>query len=164
MGDWYLVALGANVRGRHGTPAQAVRAAAAAIGVRALSPIIASDPVGPSTRRFANAVARVDSDDAPPAMLARLKAIETAFGRRHGRRWGARVIDLDLIGWSGGVWRSRTLTIPHTAYRKRLFVVAPLLATVPAWRDPITGLTPRHLNARLTRARPVNRRLCAGVR
>ena len=162
--SWYLIALGSNRRSRHGGPAQTVRAAAAAIGARALSPVIASAPVGPSTRRFANAVALVDSVAAPPAMLARLKAVERAFGRRRGRRWGARVVDLDLIGWSGGIWRSRPLTIPHRAYRDRAFVLAPLLAVAPGWRDPVTGLTPRQLHARLTRARPVNRRRGVGVR
>ena len=38
----------------------------------------------------------------PPAMLAALKAIERDFGRRAGRRWGARVLDLDIVAWSGG--------------------------------------------------------------
>jgi 2-amino-4-hydroxy-6-hydroxymethyldihydropteridine diphosphokinase len=36
---------------------------------------------------FANAAALVDSPLDPPAMLARLKAIERAFGRRRGQRW-----------------------------------------------------------------------------
>src|SRR3546814_8929009 len=61
-------------------------------------------PLGPTIRRFANMVAIIESDDDPPALLRRLKAIEHAFGRRRGRRWGARVIDLDIILWSGGAW------------------------------------------------------------
>ena len=35
-------------------------------------------------------------------MLARLKALEQDFGRRRGRRWGPRVLDLDIVLWSGG--------------------------------------------------------------
>ena len=158
VAGWYLVALGANLRGRHGGPARTVRAAAQAIGARKLSRVIASAPVGPSIRRFANAVALVDDDDDPPAMLARLKRIERDFGRRRGQRWGARIIDLDLIGWSGGAWRSRGLAIPHPRFRDRAFVLEPLLAVAPAWRDPVTGLSVRRLHARLTAARPVNRR------
>ena len=155
---WYLIAIGSNRRSRWGSPVATVRAAMTSIGARAGSPVFASAPVGPSSRRFANAVALVDSDLAPPAMLARVKAVERAFGRRRGQRWGARVIDLDLIGWSGGVWRARTLTIPHPAFRARRFVLDPLLAVAPGWRDPVTRLTARQLHARLTRARPVNRR------
>lgn len=158
MSGWYLIAFGANRRSRAGSPADAVRAAMRAVGARTRSPVIASAPLGPSTRRFANAVALVDSDLAPPAMLALVKAVERGFGRRGGRRWGARVIDLDLIGWSGGRWRTRRLTIPHPGVGARRFVLAPLLTVAPGWRDPVTGLSVRQSHARLTAARPVNRR------
>ena len=53
-------------------------------------------------RDFANAVALVESGLEPPAMLARLKGIERDFGRRASRRWGPRVLDLDIALWSGG--------------------------------------------------------------
>ena len=38
----------------------------------------------------------------PPADARALKAIEREFGRRPGRRWGPRVLDLDIVLWSGG--------------------------------------------------------------
>src|SRR3546814_19903770 len=76
-------------------------------------------PLGPTIRRFANMVAIIESDDDPPALLRRLKAIEHAFGRRRGRRWGARVIDLDIILWSGGAGADAWLTVPHRAFRER---------------------------------------------
>lgn len=155
----YLVAFGANRRGRHGSPQREVAAALAAIGgVLAASRTIASAAVGPSSRRFANAAALIESDEPPPALLARLKRIERAFGRRRGERWGARVIDLDIILWSGGAWATPGLTIPHPAFRDRPFVLAPLVTLAPGWRDPLTGLTPRQLHRRLTRPRPMNRR------
>lgn len=148
----YVVAVGSNRRGRHGAPRAEVAAALERLGGLA-SPIFSSAPVGPSSRTFANAVTLVASPLDPPAMLARVKAIERAFGRRTGRRWGARVIDLDLVLWSGGAWSSPGLTIPHPAFRHRGFVLAPLAAVAPAWRDPVTGRRVRHLLARLTRPR-----------
>ena len=123
-------------------------------GAVAQSPIMASDPVGPSIRRYANAVVLIDSAEEPPALLRRLKAIERAFGRRRGQRWSVRVIDLDIVLWSGGAWWSRDLTIPHAAFRERDFVLVPLLRVAPEWRDPIGGLTVRQLRARLRRAQP----------
>lgn len=159
----YLIAIGSNRPGRHGGPAAEVRAAAAAIGATALSPVIATPALGPSLRRFANAVATVETDEGPPALLGRLKHVERAFGRRAGRRWGVRVIDLDIVLWSGGVWRSSGLTIPHTAFRQRRFVLDPLAVLAPDWRDPETGLTARQLRARLTRPRPLPRREGARV-
>lgn len=154
----YLIALGSNRRGRHGGPAEEVRAAAVAIGATRLSPIITSPAIGPSIRRYANAAALIETDEGPPTLLARMKAIERAVGRRRGRRWGARVIDLDIILWSGGTWRSPGLTVPHAAFRSRAFVLRPLAALVPQWRDPASGLTVRQLHRRLTRVAALPRR------
>ncbi|MDE0878244.1 MAG: 2-amino-4-hydroxy-6-hydroxymethyldihydropteridine diphosphokinase [Sphingomonas bacterium] len=150
----YAIAIGSNRRGRHGSPRAEVAAAIAAlVPVAAASPIIDSAPLGPSIRRFANAAILIDTVLAPPAMLARLKAIERAFGRRRGRRWGARVIDLDIILWSGGRWASPTLVIPHPAFRMRRFVLDPLAAIAPDWRDPVMGRSIRQLRATVDRPR-----------
>ena len=129
-----------------------MRAALTAIGrVVAVSPLIETAPLGPASRRFVNAAASIASDEEPRALLDRLKAIEADFGRRPGERWRDRVIDLDIVLWSGGVWSDDTLTIPHAAFRERDFVLRPLAALVPGWRDPLTGRTIRQLAARLTR-------------
>jgi len=154
-GTSYAIALGSNRRSRHGSPAATLRAALAALdGVRAVSTIRATPALGPAGRSFANAVAIVESELSPDALLAGLKALERAFGRRAGRRWGPRVLDLDIVLWSGGAWGGPGPTIPHPAFRDRLFVLAPLAELVPLWRDPLTGATMRHLLARLTAPRP----------
>lgn len=158
MTQSYLIALGSNRPGRHGGPRAEIRAALAAIGATRASPIMTTPPLGPSNRAYANAVARIEVEADPPALLARLKAIEHDFGRRRGRRWGARVIDLDIIAWSGGLWRSPGLIVPHRALRERDFVLAPLVALAPDWRDPVTGLSARQLHARLTRRRALPNR------
>lgn len=146
----YVIALGSNRRGRHGSPRQELAAAVAAIGgVVAQSRVIETAPLGPSRRRFANAAILIESAESPPKLLARLKQIERSFGRRRGRRWDARVIDLDLILWSGGAWSSPGLTVPHPLFRQRDFVLRPLLAIVADWRDPLTARTIRQLAARL---------------
>ena len=151
----YVIGLGSNRRGRHGSPAQEVRAALEALGgLVAASPIIASAPLGPSIRRFANAVALIDSDEEPPELLDRLKAIEADFGRRRGQRWGARVIDLDIILWSGGSWAGPGLIVPHLAFRERGFVLGPLAMIAPAWRDPVTHRTVRQLAHAVDRRAP----------
>ena len=122
------------------------------------APVLLSDPVGPSIRRYANSAAVVETRLAPPAMLALAKRIERAFGRRPGgRRWTARVLDLDLVLWSGGPFAAPDLTIPHPLFRQRAFVLAPAAAIAPDWRDPVTGFTVRQLHARLTRPRAGHR-------
>ena len=153
----YVIALGSNRPGRHGTPEGEVAAALALLKPVAVAPLLPTAPVGPSIRRFANTAALIEAREDPPALLRRLKTIERAFGRRRGRRWGARVIDLDIVLWSGGAWSDATLTIPHPQFRARRFVLDPLEQLVPDWRDPLTGRTVRQLAARLRKPRPVDR-------
>ncbi|MFM5917118.1 MAG: 2-amino-4-hydroxy-6-hydroxymethyldihydropteridine diphosphokinase [Novosphingobium sp.] len=156
----YLIALGSNRRHRRfGAPEQVLKAALHELNRKpfqllAESPVVQSVPLGPSRRRYANSAALVKSRLAPDEVLAALKAIEGEFGRRRcGQRWSARVLDLDLVLWSGGTWSSPGLTVPHIAFRDRGFVLGPAVTIAPDWRDPLTGLTLRHLKGRL--ARPV---------
>jgi 2-amino-4-hydroxy-6-hydroxymethyldihydropteridine diphosphokinase len=159
----YVIGLGSNRRhARFGDPRAVLLTALAALesdDIEAVdaSPIIASDPVGPSRRRYANAVALVASALSPPEMLERLQAIEASFGRRTGQRWSARTLDLDILLWSGGVWSDGALTIPHPEIEQRAFVLGPLRAIVPEWQHPLTGRSVRQLAARLARPKPVDR-------
>ena len=153
----YVIALGSNRRGRHGAPEREVAAALALLKPLAVAPLLPTEPIGPSIRRFANTAALIETEESPPALLRRLKVIERDFGRRRGQRWGARVIDLDIVLWSEGAWSDAALTIPHPQFRARRFVLDPLEKLVPAWRDPLTGRTVRQLAARLRKPRPVDR-------
>lgn len=158
----YAIGLGSNRRhAHHGDPRQILLAALAALESDDIepvdvSPIIASEPLGPSRRRYANAVALIASPLSPPEMLERLHEIEAAFGRRTGQRWSARTLDLDILLWSGGVWSDAELTIPHPAMQHRAFVLGPLRAIAPDWRHPLSARTIRQLAARLIRPKPVD--------
>ncbi|BBC71887.1 conserved hypothetical protein [Altererythrobacter sp. B11] len=164
MKQLYLVALGSNRRHhRFGPPRAVLAAAAERIGrklgdVVALSPIRDSAPVGPSLRRYANGALVLKTGLAPEELLRKLKKMEARFGRRaRGQRWSARVLDLDLVLWSGGAWASPDLIVPHPLFRQRDFVLGPAAAIAPRWRDPLTHLTLRQLHYRLTRHRPLPR-------
>lgn len=158
----YAVALGSNRRhGRHGAPAGTIRAALGAMSelgtVERRSAIHATPALGPAGRSFANAAAILSPSLLPDELLDGLTSIEALFGRRGGRRWGPRVLDLDIILWSEGPWGGPGPVIPHPEFRKRSFVLVPLAEIAPTWRDPIAGATVRHLGARLRRPRPVDR-------
>ena len=154
----YAVAIGSNQpHGRYGRPAAIVEAAVARLdaefGLFDASPIVLNAAHGGAGRDFANGVALVESSHEPQEMLERLKRLEREFGRRPGRRWGPRVLDLDIALWSGGKFSARGLTIPHPQLVRRSFVLGPLASIAPGWR--IGHLTVRHLARRLARARPV---------
>ena len=164
MSQRYLIALGSNVRHhRFGPPERVLVAALAELGrsgfkVKRSARTIRSAPLGPSLRRYANSAAVVKCKLDPDELLVELKAIEHRFGRRSGGlRWKARVLDLDIVLWSGGAWSSPGLTVPHVAFRERRFVLDPAAAIAGNWRDPLTGLTLRQLTARLTRSRAIPR-------
>jgi 2-amino-4-hydroxy-6-hydroxymethyldihydropteridine diphosphokinase len=161
-----LVALGSNrAHGRHGPPARVVAAAIAAIaalGMRVLrqSAIRATAAIGPGGRGYANAAIAIDGVVDLPTLLRQLKAIERDFGRRGGQRWGARVLDLDIVGAGAAVLPSRLrwrrarhgLIVPHPRMADRRFVLDPLRDIAPCWRHPVLLLTVRQMHAR--RARP----------
>ena len=116
------------------------------------SPIVLNPAQGGAGRDFANAVALIESDLGPSALLTSLKAIEREFGRRSGRRWAPRVLDLDILAWSGGRVRTPRLTVPHPRLAVRAFAIGPLAIIAPTWRL-IGSLTAHHLAARLARRR-----------
>lgn len=158
----YAIALGSNRMIRGDQPPRAILASAMAhLGNKpctliACSSIIETAPVGPSRRRYANAAVVIRTHLDPPALLAHLQAMERQFGRRkHGQRWSARTLDLDIILWSGGIWAGRDLCIPHPAFRTRDFVLKPLNDVAPQWRDPLTRHTIRQLLSRAIR-RPIS--------
>lgn len=146
-----------------GSPRRVIERAFKALGEGDLDctrrgPIITTDPVGPSRRRYANSAAIVETPLEPEAMLTRLQEIESAFGRnRSGVRWRSRTLDLDIILWSGGKYRSKRLTIPHREFAARDFVLHPAAAAAPDWPDPVSGLTLSQLHARLTKPRSPRR-------
>jgi 2-amino-4-hydroxy-6-hydroxymethyldihydropteridine diphosphokinase len=155
----YAIAIGSNRRHhRHGAPDRVVQAAMTALGefgeVEARSAILRTPALGPAGRSFANAAVLLATDLSPPDLLPRLKQLERAFGRRPGRRWGPRVLDLDIILWSGGFWAGDGLTVPHPEFRKRAFVLTPLAQIAPGWRDPLTGRTVRQLAHAVDRRTP----------
>ena len=154
----YAIAVGSNrPHGTHGRPTGVVEAAIARLdrefGLFDASTIVLNAAHGGAGRDFANAVAIIETSLEPPELLGKLKQMEREFGRRPGRRWGARVLDLDIALWSGGRFFSRGLTVPHPQLSKRSFVLQPLAAIAPQWR--VKGyLTARHLAHRLARRRP----------
>ncbi len=162
----YLIALGSNQpHHRYGNPRQVLAATLQQLDCKSVkllsaSSVIESAPLGPSSRRYANAAVLVKTRLSPDDLLSQLQHIEDKFGRnRRGQRWGPRVLDLDIVLWSEGAFASPDLIIPHPEFRRRSFVLTPALDVAPAWRDPITGLKLRQLHFRLTRRLTIPHRL-----
>ncbi|HWL04815.1 MAG TPA: 2-amino-4-hydroxy-6-hydroxymethyldihydropteridine diphosphokinase [Xanthobacteraceae bacterium] len=82
---------------------------------------------------FINAMIAVETTLAPLALLARIHAVERAFGRDRSfeTRWGPRTLDIDIIAFGSAVLGSDTLTLPHPRLGERAFVLMPLAEIRP---------------------------------
>lgn len=121
------IGLGANL----GTPVATVRLAARGLSrwieKPRLSPLYRTSPVGgPPQPDFVNAVLAGWTRLAPRTILARLRSLERAAGRRRGRRNGPRTLDLDLLLYGDRLHRTKDLVLPHPRLAGRVFVLTPL--------------------------------------
>lgn len=101
--------------------------------------------VGPPQPDYINACALCATDLEPHAVLSVLLQIEHAFGRIRRERWGARLLDLDLLLYDDRVLDLPDLQIPHPRMTERAFVLVPLAEIAPDWVEPMTGLAIAHL-------------------
>ena len=131
------VGLGSNLGDREAT----IREAAELIGARRLSKIIETEPWGNEEQpKFLNAVAEVETELEPRALLDLLLEVERQLGRdRDGTHWGPRTIDLDLLLYGDRVIDEPGLTVPHPFLHERLFVLEPLAELDPAMVIPGRG-------------------------
>jgi 2-amino-4-hydroxy-6-hydroxymethyldihydropteridine diphosphokinase len=156
--------LGSNVGEAPATLAWAVDALAGLPGVRlrGVSPLYVTAPWGVTDQPdFHNAVVAVDVPDGREpeqgalALLGQLKTLERLAGRRPGRRWGPRELDLDLLVFGrhriaverphearsneadrDSAKAARRLEVPHRDAGERLFVLAPLADLAPRLVPP----------------------------
>ncbi len=153
----YAVSIGSNQPLSRKLGPQAIVAAAILalnrkpLRIKAIAPTMRSRPLGPSARDYANSAVLIRTRLSPAALLDHLQAVEAQFGRRRNRHWGARTLDLDILLWEGGKIGSPRLAIPHPGLANRAFVLQPLRAIAPGWRDPATGLSIAQLAARHAR-------------
>lgn len=136
-----LVALGANLPSKLGSPRETLEHALRSLAqeggeIVARSRFYRSSPVPKSDQPdYLNAVVAIKCELDPPALLGKLGAIETHFGRQRGAPNAARPLDLDLIAYDD-VIRDVAPILPHPRMHDRAFVLLPLAEIAPDWVHP----------------------------
>lgn len=133
MADAYL-GLGSNLGDRAATIEEAFTRIGHWPGTRLVrrSRLYRTPPWGDTDQgEFLNAAAAIETELAPEALLEACLDTETALGRVRERRWGPRTIDVDIIHMAGVARADERLTLPHSLWRERAFVLVPLAEIAP---------------------------------
>ncbi len=105
--------------------------------VKRISHIYESEPLGPKNQPyFLNCVAEIDTKLSPRDLLRMLKSIEKIMGRKEKKRWGPRIIDLDILFYGDLIIKEKDLIIPHPGISERKFFVYPLCDLIPDFIHP----------------------------
>jgi 2-amino-4-hydroxy-6-hydroxymethyldihydropteridine diphosphokinase len=142
MGVIAYIGLGSNLGDRRALIARAIDR----LQPRRVSSVVETEPWGVTDQpRFLNAVAEIETDVAPGALLDRLLDLERELGRVRAERWGPRAIDLDLLLFGDRTVSAPSLTVPHPRLHERLFVLEGLAELCPDLRVPGLDRTVRDL-------------------
>jgi len=136
------IGLGANL----GDPRRQIRAGLAALDLiptthlAGQSSFYRSAPLGYAEQPdFVNAVAQIQTELVPRALLDALLAIERGLGRRRSHANAPRTLDLDLLLYDSMVIDEPGLRVPHSRMHTRAFVLAPLAQIAPGIEIPGQG-------------------------
>ena len=82
---------------------------------------------------FVNLCLRVDTSLSPRRLLSRALAVEADLGRNRAleRRWGPRIVDIDILAYDDLSVDLPALSLPHPRLRDRAFVLVPLNEIAP---------------------------------
>ncbi|MCF2490498.1 2-amino-4-hydroxy-6-hydroxymethyldihydropteridine diphosphokinase [Dyadobacter sp. CY347] len=138
-----FLSLGSNLGDRQAVLASAREQIAKRVGpITSESSIYETEPWGLVDQpAFLNQVIRVETELAPEEVLRFILDIEHELGRLRYERWGARVIDIDLLYYNALVLDTARLTLPHPRLQDRLFNLIPLNEIAPEFLNPLLNKT-----------------------
>jgi 2-amino-4-hydroxy-6-hydroxymethyldihydropteridine diphosphokinase len=128
-----FIALGGNLGAAVTCVTAAMEALGRLPGIRlvARSPLYRTAPHEASGPDFINAVVKVSTTLAAPALLEALQVLEQAAGRERPYPNAPRTLDMDLLLYGSAHIDSPRLTVPHPRMMARAFVLVPLAALAP---------------------------------
>ena len=118
------IGLGSNL-GEREANLEAARRRLGQKGVRILreSSVIETEPWGVLDQpRFLNQVVEAEWLGTPRRLLEAVKEVEREGGRKPTRRWGPRIIDIDILLFGGRHVHEPDLVIPHPRLAERPFI------------------------------------------
>jgi 2-amino-4-hydroxy-6-hydroxymethyldihydropteridine diphosphokinase len=107
-----------------------------------LSSLYLTEPIGVSDQEwYVNGVVSIETGMSARELLNELLLIEAEMRRVRVRKWGPRIIDLDILLFGRDVINETGITVPHPLMQLRKFVMAPVAEIAPGLMHPIIGKT-----------------------
>jgi 2-amino-4-hydroxy-6-hydroxymethyldihydropteridine diphosphokinase len=131
------IALGSNIGDRVANIEEAIARLTAdeAVKLLARSRLYRTSPWGVTDQDwFVNACIRIRTALSPRALLLHCQSVENAMGRVRTKRWGPRIIDVDILTYADLTVNEPDLRIPHPLIAERAFVLVPLKDVAPEIR------------------------------
>lgn len=94
---------------------------------------------------FYNQVIKISTSLKPLQILKIVLQIEHEIGRKRFEKWGARIIDIDLLYYQNEVFTNQELTIPHPQIQNRKFTLIPLCEIAQEFIHPTLKVTQQQL-------------------
>lgn len=98
---------------------------------------------------FYNQVVEIKTATDPKSLLNEILKIEELIGRVRKEKWGARIIDIDILYYGDMKLDQEDLIIPHPGIADRKFTLAPLAELAPDFLHPISGKSNKEMLASL---------------
>jgi 2-amino-4-hydroxy-6-hydroxymethyldihydropteridine diphosphokinase len=154
-----IIALGSNEGDREANLGHAITAIGLQSRVTQVSSVYETEPMYVEDQAwFLNCVIAVETELLPRDLIESFQAVEARLGRKRSRRYGPRVIDIDILFYGSFVISEEGLTIPHPRIAERLFVLAPLAEIRPDLVHPVLKKTVWELLASLKDEKKVVKR------
>ncbi len=97
---------------------------------------------------FINQALVVETSLDPAELMVKVLEIENEIGRIREQKWGARIIDIDILFYEDQVIETVKLIVPHPFLHQRNFVLIPLMEIAPYFIHPVLNLSIEELYLR----------------
>ncbi len=94
---------------------------------------------------FLNQVVEIEYSGTAGSLLDAILSIEEDMGRIRDKKWGPRVIDIDILYFQDMILSSENLLIPHPEIANRRFTLEPLVEIAPYFMHPLLNKSNRDL-------------------
>ncbi|MGQ0456603.1 MAG: 2-amino-4-hydroxy-6-hydroxymethyldihydropteridine diphosphokinase [Hyphomicrobium sp.] len=80
---------------------------------------------------FVNACATIETEASARDLLGRCQTVEAEMRRVRDKRWGPRIIDVDILSYRDAAISENGLVVPHPRIADRAFVLIPMKDVAP---------------------------------